>query len=50
MLDRPTLSVGVQDDLLVISDPVARFYAIFSKHPQLQKLILAADHRKIIRW
>jgi hypothetical protein len=40
MLDRPPLSIGLYDDLLVVTDPVTRFYAIFSKHPNLSQLIL----------
>lgn len=40
MLDRPTLTVGVYADLLVVADPVTSFYAIFSKHPKRSLLIL----------
>ena len=40
MLDRPALSVGVANELLIVTDPVTRFYAILSKHPELQQLIL----------
>jgi hypothetical protein len=40
MLDRPTLRLGVYADLLIVTDPVTRFFATFSKHPELTQLIL----------
>jgi hypothetical protein len=30
----------VYDDTLVVTDPLTRFYAIFSKHPELSQVIL----------
>lgn len=40
MLDRPALRVYVEDDLLVVTEPLTHFYAIYSKHPELPQLIL----------
>ena len=40
MLDRPALRVGLNADLLIVTDPVTSFYAIFSKHPDLSLLVL----------
>jgi hypothetical protein len=45
MLDRPTFCVGVYDDLLVVTDPLTHFYAIFSKRPELPQVILQRSRR-----
>jgi hypothetical protein len=50
MLDRPALGVGVYDDTIVVTDPLTRFYASFSKHPELSQVILQRSRPRITRW
>ncbi len=40
MLDRPAFCVDVRDDLFVVTEPLTRLYAIFSKHPELSRITL----------